>query len=170
MNELPLESRLGKLQKSGSCVVGRSTNEIQPLDFLPPCCPHFLCLPHPCATARAMQVERAPDTGWSFRLRDDEDSDSDGEADAPRAPPGPQTELDRLIEHAEVEGLDEEGEARAVDGLDIGAVDEAPGLFTETPWSISARLAATRKRNRLEDDDVGGGEDDAVAPKVPQEV
>lgn len=108
------------------------------------------------SSVTAMEVERsAASDGWSFSLREgDSDSDDDQPALAPKPPAPPATELDRLIAAAEAEGDEEPGALQDnEETVDIGAVDEGSLRFTETPFTISARLAANRKRTRALDDD-----------------
>ncbi|KAK4698871.1 hypothetical protein P7C70_g7397, partial [Phenoliferia sp. Uapishka_3] len=61
-----------------------------------------------------------------------------------------------MRDSGEEEGQDDEPLESADDVtlVDIGAVEEAGIKFVETPFSIAARLAADRKRNRPVEDDV----------------
>lgn len=91
---------------------------------------------------------------WGFSLRDDDDSDGDDEPTQPRppAPPArPLSELDLVIASAEPDAETENDDDEAVpdkerEEVDIGAVDEGPIHFVETPFTIASRLAASRKR------------------------
>lgn len=95
------------------------------------------------------------DQGWSYSIRDDEDPSDTEDSPAPALAPAPRplTEQDLLVAEAEEEGADEQDEEREI--IDIGEVQENI-TFVETPFSIAARLAGSRRRKEhLEREDAG---------------
>lgn len=92
-----------------------------------------------------------PEQGWRYSIRDEDDpsDEDDSPAPSPAPPPRRLTEQDLLITEAEEEQGDDS------ERIDIGEVEENV-TFVETPFSIAARLAASRRRKEeYEREEVG---------------